>query len=203
MDMSKLVRVRNRSNSVVIYRVPDMGVRREFAPGEAKMLPAGELIALAQKAGGAEILRNDLFIEDIPTVQETAIPVEPEYFLDDKGVIDLLENGSVDALLDCLDYAPGGVLDLVQKYAIELPVTDTRKIQAIKQKTGFDVALALKNKEALEKEAAEAAEETKSGMKVEETSGRRVQPATAQDSKSTGGRRATPNYKVVTPKQEG
>jgi hypothetical protein len=68
MDMSKLVRVRNRSNSVVIYRVPDMGVRREFAPGEAKMLPAGELIALAQKAGGAEILRNDLFIEDIPTV---------------------------------------------------------------------------------------------------------------------------------------
>jgi len=47
MDMSKLVRVRNRSNSVVIYRVPDMGVRREFAPGEVKMLPAGELIALA------------------------------------------------------------------------------------------------------------------------------------------------------------
>ena len=121
--------------------------------------------------------------------------------MDDKGVIDLLENGSVDALLDCLDYAPGGVLDLVQKYALELPVTDTRKIQAIKQKTGFDVALALKHKEALEKEAAEAAEETTSGMKVEEASGRRVQPATAKDSKSTGGRRATPNYKVVTPKE--
>jgi hypothetical protein len=121
--------------------------------------------------------------------------------LDDKGVIDLLENGSVDALLDCLDYAPGGVIDLVQKYALELPVTDTRKIQAIKEKTGFDVSLALKHKAALEQEAAEAAEETSSGMKVEETSGRRVQPATAKDSKSTGGRRATPNYKVVTPKE--
>ena len=200
MDINKKVRVRNRSNSMVVYRVPDMGVRREFAPGETKMIPAEELIALSQKTGGIEILRNDLFIEDIPTVQETAIPVEPEYFLDDKGVIDLLKNGSVDALFDCLDFAPGGVVDLVQKYAIELPVTDTRKIQAIKDKTGFDVSLALKHKAELEAEAAAEAEETNSGMKVERATQRRVQPSTAINTDSNGGRRATPNYKIVTPK---
>lgn len=196
----KMIHVTNRSNSIVIYRVPDLGVRREFAPGETKTLPADELVALSQKAGGAAILREELFIQDIPTVQETAIPVEPEYFLDKDGVIDLLKNGSVDALLDCLDYAPNGVIELVQKYALELPVTDTRKISAIKEKTGFDVALALKHKEELAAEEAAAAEETNSGMKVEESSGRRVQPATITNSKGNGGRRATPNYKVVTPK---
>ena len=126
--------------------------------------------------------------------------VEPEYYLDDEGVKNLLKNGSVDALLDCLDFAPDGVIDLVQKYAIELPVTDTRKIQAIKEKTGFDVSLALKHKAELEAEAAAEAEETGSGMKVERATQRRVQTATAVDTKSNGGRRATPNYKIVTPK---
>lgn len=203
MNLNKKVRVRNRSNSMVVYRVPDMGVRREFAPGETKMIPAEELIALSQKTGGIEILRNDLFIEDIPTVQETAISVEPEYFLDEKGVIDLLTNGSVDALLDCLDFAPGGVVDLVQKYAISLPVTDTRKIQAIKDKTGFDVSLALKHKAELEAEEAEMKKETNSGMKVDDNSSRRVQLTTDTNSNNNGGRRSIPNYKVVTPKKEG
>ncbi len=202
MDTNKKVKVRNRSNSIVIYRVPDLGVRREFAPGETKMLPAAELIALAQKSGGLSILRDELFIEDAETVNETTSHVEPEYYLDDKGVIDLLKNGSVDALLDCLDFAPGGVIDLVQKYALELPVTDTRKISAIKEKTGFDISLALKHKAELEAEAAAAAEETSSGMKVETPTGRRVQPAAA---KETSGRRTSPKYNVVkkTSNEEG
>jgi len=201
MDNNKKVRVRNRSNSIVIYRVPDLGVRREFAPGETKILPAGELMALAQKSGGLSILRDELYIDDPETVSETTMHVEPEYYLDDNGVIDLLTNGSVDALLDCLDFAPGGVIDLVQKYALDLPVTDTRKIAAIKEKTGFDIQLALKHRAELAAEEAAAAEETGSGMKVEKASQRRVQPATTKDTASNGGRRATPNYKVVTPKE--
>ena len=200
MNNDKKVRVRNRSNSIVIYRVPDLGVRREFAPGETKTLPAAELVALAQKSGGLSILRDELYIDDPETVNETTLHVEPEYYLDDNGVINLLKEGSVDALLDCLDFAPGGVIDLVQKYALELPVTDTRKIQAIKDKTGFDVSLALKHKAELAAEAAAEAEETNSGMKVERATQRRVQPSTAIDTDSNGGRRATPNYKVVTPK---
>ena len=58
MDMNKKVQVRNRSNRVVIYHVDDMNVRREFQPGEQKLIPVGELIALSQKAGGAYIIRN-------------------------------------------------------------------------------------------------------------------------------------------------
>ena len=56
---------------------------------------------------------NELYIDDVETVNETTMHVEPEYYLDDQGVKDLLRDGSVDALLDCLDFAPGGVIDLV------------------------------------------------------------------------------------------
>ena len=171
-NSGKKVQVRNRSNSIVIYHVDDMGVRREFQPGETKMIPVDELWALSQKAGGAYIIRNS-----------------------DKGVIDLLKNGSVDALLDCLDFAPNGVIDLVQKYAIELPLTDTRKIRAIKEKTGFDVAKALVHKEELAAEAAAESNETDSGMEIKAAPTRRVQPTTAE---TTGGRRTKPRYNVVT-----
>lgn len=194
MDMNKKVQVRNRSNRVVIYHVDDMHVRREFAPGETKMIPVEELMALSQKAGGAYIIRNSLFIQDAPTVKEMPMKVEPEYYLDDKGVIDLLKNGSVDALLDCLDFAPGGVIELVKKYAVDLPITDTRKIKAIQEKTGFKVDLALKHKEELAAEAAEAAGQTDSGMEVKAAPTRRVQSAAAEE---PTGRRTTPKYNVV------
>lgn len=194
-NSSKKVQVRNRSNSIVIYHVDDMGVRREFQPGETKMIPVDELWALSQKAGGAYIIRNSLFITDPATVKEMPMRVEPEYYLDDKGVIDLLKNGSVDALLDCLDFAPNGVIDLVQKYAIELPLTDTRKIRAIKEKTGFDVAKALVHKEELAAEAAAESNATDSGMEIKVAPTRRVQPTTAE---TTGGRRTKPRYNVVT-----
>jgi hypothetical protein len=199
MDTNKKVQVRNRSNRVVIYHVDDMHVRREFAPGETKMIPVDELMALSQKAGGAYIIRNSLFIQDAPTVKEMPMKVEPEYYLDDKGVIDLLKNGSVDALLDCLDFAPGGVIELVKKYAVDLPITDTRKIKAIQEKTGFKVDLALKHKEELAAEAAEAAGQTDSGMEVKAAPTRRVQPAAAEEHT---GRRTTPKYNVVTKKAD-
>ncbi len=192
--MSTMINVRNRSNSVVIYNVDDLRVRREFMPGATKSIPLEEIFALSQQAGGAEIISNYLYIENAAAVKGISMETEPEYFLDDKGVIALLQNGSVDELLDCLDFAPTGVLDLVQKYAVELPLTDTRKIKAIKDKTGFDVGLALKHKAELEAEMAEAGEQTDSGMKVNEAPVRRVQPAAA---KETTGRRTAPKYNVV------
>ena len=190
MDRTTKINVRNRSNSVVVYNVDDLRVRREFMPGAVKQVPLEEIYALSQQPGGAEIIANYLFIESPAAVKEMSMKVEPEYYLDDKGVIALLKNGSVDELLDCLDFAPAGVLDLVQKYAIDLPLTDTRKIKAIKDKTGFDVALALKHKAELEAEAAEAGEQTESGMAVE----RRVKKTEQQE---TTGRRTTPKYNIV------
>lgn len=189
MADKKTVRVTNRSNSMVVYSIPELGVRREFTPREVKTIPVSELEALTYRPGGTYLIQNNLFIADEPTVEAMPIHVEPEYYLDDAGVIKLLNNtNNLDEFLDALDFAPAGVIDLIKKYAVELPVNDSRKREAIKKKLGFDVNLALLHiQQAKEAEEADGVEET-------ETPVRRVQPK----KESTTGRRTTPKYKVVT-----
>ena len=187
------VKVRNRSSRMLIYKIPDMGVRREWQPGEVKNISREELDALSYVPGGTAMLRDSLFIEDADVVKEMPIKVEPEYYLDENGVIDLIQNGTVEAFLDCLDFAPDGVIDLIKKYAYELPCNDARKRDALKAKTGFDVTLALQHKAEVEAAQAEEANTTESGMEVKAAPTRRVQA----DAKPEGHRTA-PKYKVVT-----
>ena len=61
--------VKNRSSSVVVYRIPETGLRREFQPGETKRIPFGELEKLTYQEGGRELLENFLQIveEDVTT----------------------------------------------------------------------------------------------------------------------------------------
>ena len=49
-------------------------------------------------------------------------------------------NTSLDQLLDCLDYAPEGVISLVKNMAVDMKLNDVSKRDAIKDKTGFDVS---------------------------------------------------------------
>ena len=190
MEENKVIKVTNRSNAIVMYTVPELGVRREFSPNETKNIPLSELQALSYRPGGTQILQNHLFLADEEVVKEMPIKVEPEYYLDDAGVIKLLNaTDNMDEFLDALDFAPEGVLDLIKKYAIELPVNDSRKRAAIKNKLGFDVDLALLHiQQAKEAEEAEGIEETDEPT-------RRVKPA---EQTKTEGRRTAPKYKVVT-----
>ena len=64
MDKSQKVGVKNRSHSTVIYSVPDLRVRREFSPGETKQIAFEELEALTYRAGGLNLIRDCLLIED-------------------------------------------------------------------------------------------------------------------------------------------
>lgn len=104
--MSKKVSIKNRSNSIVIYNIPEMGIRREFMPNEVKNITSEELEALSYRPGGMDLIRNELLISDAEVLTDMAVKVEPEYYLDDKGVIELLNTGSMDSFLDCLDFAP-------------------------------------------------------------------------------------------------
>ena len=54
------MKVRNRSASVVGYRVPDLNVRRRFVPGEVKEIPVEELQQLLYQTGGRELLTHYL-----------------------------------------------------------------------------------------------------------------------------------------------
>lgn len=177
--------VKNRSASVVVYTIPENNIRREFMPGETKKISKEELDQLSFQPGGRTLMASFLQIQSDEALEELNIPVEPEYYMSEQQIVDLIKTGEYDAFLDCLDFAPTGIMDLIKKFAIEIPMTDTRKIQALKDKTGFDVAKALEMKrldEEDEKPAAPAQKERRVQLEKEEL------PA---------GRRTTPKYKVV------
>ena len=178
--------VKNRSASMVVYIIPEAGIRREFMPGETKKISKDELDQLIFQPGGREIMSEFLQIQSEQELADLNIPVQDEYFMNEQQVADLIRTGSYEAFLDCLDFAPTGVLDLVKKFAVGIPMTDTRKIAALKEKTGFDVAKALE----MERQDKEEEESAAPGQKE-----RRVQPAAKEEIPQ--GRRTAPKYKVV------
>lgn len=177
--------VKNRSSSVVVYRIPESNLRREFAPGETKQIPFGELEKLTYQQGGREMLEQFLQIVDEAATSNLNVHREVEYDMSEAQVRDLLLSGSLDAFLDALDFAPIGVIDLIKTMAVQLPLTDLNKRKALKDKTGFDVDKALIH---IEEEKAEEEENHITPVAQE----RRVKTEA-----TTTGRRTTSNYKVV------
>lgn len=140
------VNVKNRGTATVVYSLDDSGVRRSFAPGEVKKnITIKELEELTYKAGGMKLLEKYLVINDQEVCDYLSIKTEPEYFYDENSILTLLKTGTLDQLLDCLDFAPTGVLDLVKKVALEIKINDVEKRDAIKKKLGFDITAALSN----------------------------------------------------------
>ena len=176
---------KNRSSSMVVYRIPETNLRREFAPGETKRIPFGELEKLTYQSGGRELLENFLQILEEEVTTNLNVHRELEYDMSEAQVRDLLLTGSLDAFLDALDFAPIGVIDLIKSMAVTLPLTNLQKRKALKDKTGFDVDKALMHieEEQLEENAGKAAPAPAERRVKEE-----VKPA---------GRRTTPSYKVT------
>lgn len=187
MDNNTIYNVKNRSASKVFYKIPEIGVRREFMPGEVKKITYDELQKLSYQAGGRELMADFLQVQSSEMLNELNMRVEPEYNMSEEQIIELIRTGSLDAFLDCLDFAPIGVIDLLKRFAVSVPLSDYDKRQALKEKTGFDVDTALKNLAAEKAEAEEKAEKA--------TQSRRVQ---VEEPKPAAGRRtAGTNYKVV------
>lgn len=187
--------VKNRGASVVVYRIPEEGIRRSFAPGEVKRISAEELEKLTYQPGGMAILTRFLQIQDQEVLNKMGVKVEPEYHMSEADVTKLITTGSLDSFLDALDFAPTGVIDLIKKLSVSIPLTDISKRKALKEKTGFDVDAALKHME-------EEKEDEGSNTILKQTaSQRRVQPETT----TPGRRTAAPKYNVVStekPKEE-
>ena len=187
INQDTMYRVKNRSSSMVVYRIPELNLRREFAPGETKIISFGELEKLTYQSGGRELLEQFLQIGDEVVTSNLNIHREVEYDMSENQVRDLLLRGSLDAFLDALDFAPLGVIDLMKSMAVSLPLTDLNKRRALKEKTGFDVDSALRH---IEEEKAEENED----KIVPPAPERRVKTDIAS---TTPGRRTNSNYKVV------
>lgn len=189
IDKNKMVKVINKFSGTVGYDVPEMGVHRNFYPKESKDISFEELERLSFIPGGDVILRNYLEIVD----EEAIVALfnekpEPEYHYSEEDVKKLLTTGSLDQFLDCLDFAPDVIKDMIKDLAVELPLNDMTKRQAIQNKLGFDVTKAIEIKNTKYDGETEEVTETRA-------SGRRAAPIKTDNATAApSGRR----YKPIT-----
>lgn len=152
----RIIKVTNRFGGSIGYTIKDLNnLQRIFSPGETKEVSVEEMKKLSWQAGGMSLIKDYLIIEDKEALYEILNEVEPEYFYTEEDVKDLLLNKSLDALKDCLDFAPEGTKDLVKKLAVELPLNDIAKRDAILKMTGFNVTNAIAINEATKEEDTE------------------------------------------------
>lgn len=188
MDKEKIYEVKNRSSSVVVYSIPEDGVKRTFQPGETKRISFKELEKLTFQSGGQMIMNNYLLIKDTEPLQDLNVKPEPEYYLTEPQIIELIKEGSLDQFLDCLDFAPAGVIELVKDLSIKIPLSDYQKRQALKDKIGFDLDAALRH---IEEEKAEMRADSENAIEPAAPKRRVTTEAAAP------GRRTDGKYKIV------
>lgn len=184
--MSTMYNVKNRSAGVATYKIPEMGVRRTFSPGEVKKISAEELEKLTYRPGGMALLANFLQIMEPEAIAKVGLNPQPEYFMSEQDIAKMMTTGSLDEFLDCLDFAPPGVIDLVKKLSVSLPLGDINKRKALKEKTGFDCDAALKH---VMEEKEDEGENT-----ILKTGERRVKK---DEKPAAPERRTAPKYNVV------
>lgn len=167
--MEKICMVTNKSPGLLIYKIKEDGIRREFSPHETKKISIEELDKLAQQTGGPYLLYNYLYIED-PEVAEEIInkQLPPEYYLTEDKIPTWMESCSLEEFQDALDFAPEGTKDLIKRFAVSMPLNDYSKRKAILSQLGFDVTQTLEN----------TGEENLEKPKETRVDGRRADPVT-------------------------
>jgi len=188
LDKNTLIKITNRYDGMAGYEVADLGINRLFMAGETKEVTMEEIRKLSYSIGGITLLKDFFVLDNPEAVAEILGTVEPEYFYTEEQVKELLLTGSLEALQDCLDFAPAGTIELVKKVAVETKLNDIQKRKAIQAATGFNIDTAVMINEETEDE------------KVEEEKTRRVTTASATPiAASTGRRTSAPNinYKVI------
>ena len=179
MDVTRKVKVWNRNSANSVYYIDEMRMLREFAPagkhGDVLLIPISELQALSYVQGGHTMLTEHLLIKEQEVCEFLGIPVEPEYYYGVEEVKTLLSEGTIEQLMDCLEFAPAGVKDLLVKYAVDDKVDSYEKRELISKAMGVNITARIKNNELSETE-----------------------PGGEEDRTSNSERRATP----IKPKEE-
>ena len=138
------------------------------------------------------LLSNFLQIMDAEGIAKVGLNPQPEYHMSEEDIKKLLLTGSLDEFLDCLDFAPPGVIDLIKKMSVSLPLSDMSKRMALKNKTGFDCDAALKH---VMEEKEDEGQNTILKTAAPERRVKKEESASVE-------RRTAPKYNVVTPKGE-
>lgn len=191
---TKVVSVTNRDNGGVTCMLSN-GRSISFNKGETKKVSLDDLLELNSTDGGALLIKEYLVINDKDAITALELRTEPEYYYTEKEIRKLLQEGTLDQLEDCLNFAPEGVIDLLKDVALEIELPDVRKRKLIAQKTGWNIDSILYVKAALNAESKDENKEDKPIRKsslVETTSGRKAEPIKAEQKTNT-----YPEYKVI------
>ena len=180
------VEVTNRNNGITGYTL-NSGMERIFNINETKKVPLEELQEVEAMPGGEYLLRNYLMIKDKTALDYLNVEPEPEYFYTENEIKELLLNGTLDQLEDCLNFAPQGVLDILKDKAVSLEVPDMRKRDLISKKLGFNIDNAIKIEKAFKEDSASNNKETT-------TPERKSTPVVVEDKPV---RKASSKYNVV------
>ena len=146
------VEVTNRNNGITGYTL-NSGMERIFNINETKKIPLEELQEVEAMPGGEYLLRNYLMIKDKTALDYLNVEPEPEYFYTENEIKELLLNGTLDQLEDCLNFAPQGVLDILKDKAVSLEIPDMRKRDLISKKLGFNIDNAIKIEKAFKEDS--------------------------------------------------
>lgn len=147
VNKDTLIKVINKDSGIVGYTVPDLGIHRNFYPGETKEVTYEELEKLSYIPGGEIILKELLEVVDREAVKQLfSKEPEIEYHYTKDDVENLMLHGTLDQFLDCLDFAPEVIKEMIKSIAVDLPLNDMAKRQAILDKMGFDVTKAIEIK---------------------------------------------------------
>lgn len=187
--LDRKIKVYNRTGGSLAYNIEALRTIRHWPkPGDYLNIGIDELIELKTVPGGMYILEHCVKIDDDEALKAIFDDrdVEPEYKYGVEEVDYLLYEGTLEQLLDALDYAPEGVLDLIKTRSKNKLPNTTAKVSAINEKFGFDLNKVVE----LAKSVAQDDEE-----KEEVVSARRATPV--QTEKDKGRRTTPPVYKVV------
>ncbi len=146
INKDKLIRVVNKFNGSVGYDIPDEKIHRDFYPNAYKDITFDELEKLSFAPGGIVILKEYLEITDKQAAAALLGEQEPEYHYTKEDIKKLMLTGTLDQFLDCLDFAPESIKENIKDLAVELPLNDVAKREAIQEKLNFDVAKAIEIK---------------------------------------------------------
>lgn len=135
--------IRNRSDSTVTYKLPELNnTRRVFGLNETKPIPKEELTALYQTDGGRTLLEDYLVVQNEEWVAQFLPDAPIEYFWTHEDVENCVKNESVELFEDTIRFAPAGVVDLIKLASWQLPLTDLNKVDVMKNLLGFDPIMA-------------------------------------------------------------
>lgn len=141
-DKNKRIKVINRTDGALAYEIDTLRVTRVWQkPGDFLNISVAELLELRTVPGGTKVLEECLVIKD-PEALRILFPdteIEPEYSYGIEEVEFLLQEAPLEQLLDTLDYAPKGVLDLIRLKSIEKLPSETAKVVAINEKFNIDI----------------------------------------------------------------